>query len=212
MRRPGFLGETSYWFGSATFPTYPRRNFGNQPGNSCWVCEGKRCKNVCTKDVQIRKAKSRHKKMHAKAAKEQKRIVKPTIDESKFTLIPNEPHNARLRRLAKLGLYTPGGFMSPGYSNLVNFGTRDAAKIRQIKSVRFRKTAAANLRRYGTTNIREIAKIVEVKKAVKDAMWRAVYGTEDADKIFAMEDKRRKALCKANAECVRIRKEEKSFK
>jgi len=220
MRRPGFLGETHYWFGAVTAPTYPRRKFGSYPrrnfgylfGDSCWVCEGKRCKNICTKEVQLAKAKARHGKMHAVAAKQPKKIVAPSLDESKFKLIPNEPHNKRLRRLQKMGLYTPGGFMSRDYSNLVNFGTRDAAKIRQIKSVRARETAKANLRRYGTTNIRQIAAIVEAKKKVKDGMWLRVYGTDNADKIFALTDKRRKALCDADAECVRIRKEEKSFR
>jgi len=131
MRRPGFLGETNYWFGNAVTPTFPRKSFGDD----CWVCNGKRCKNICPKAVQISKAKKRHAKMHAIAKKQPKRTVKPELDEAKFKLILKEPHNKRLKRLQKMGLYTPGGFMSPGYSNLVNFGTRDAAKIRQIRSM-----------------------------------------------------------------------------
>lgn len=208
MRRPGFLGEANYWFGNVVRPTYPRRRFGD----ACWVCEGNRCKNVCTKAEQLSKAKKKHKKMHAIAAKQPKRTIKAGLDEAKFKLIPGEPQNARLSRLKKMGLYTPGGFMSKDYANLVHFGTRDAAKIRHIKAGRSRATAARNLKRYGTTNVKEIAAIVESKQKARNAMWLRVYGTDDADKIFALADKRRKALCEADTECVRIRKEEDAFK
>jgi len=208
MRRPGFLGETNYWFGNATQPTYPRRRLGD----SCWVCQGNSCKNVCSKAKQMSVAKKKHAKMRAVAAKQPKRTVKPALDEAKFKIIPGEGQNLRLARLKKMGLYTPGGFMSKDYANLVHFGTRDAAKIRQIKAGRSRITAAKNLKRYGTTNIKEIAAIVETKSQAEKAMWLRVYGTDQADKIFALADKRRKALCDADAECVRIRKEEADFK
>ena len=208
MRRPGFLGTTDYWFGNATAPSRPIRRFGD----NCWVCNGNACKNVCTKAEQLNKAKQRHSKMKAIAAKQPKRTIKRGLDEAKFKMIKGESHNARLTRLQRMGLYTPGGFMSKDYSNLVNCGTRDPGKIRQIRSVRAKSTAAANLRRYGTTDIKKITAIVAAKQKARDEMWRRVYGTDNADKIFAMSDSRRKALCDADAECARIRKAEASFK
>lgn len=203
MRRPGFLGFANYWFGNVAQPFFPRTNFGN----SCWVCNGKRCRNICTTEEQVSQAKKRHKKLRSKASKQPTRRLRKSIDESKFKLIPGESHNARLIRLQKAGLYTPGGLMGRNYANLIHFGTRNPRKIRQIKAERAKKAAARNLQRYGTTDIKKIEKIVEAKRKARDAMWRRVYGTDDPDKIYAISESRRKALCDADPACVKMRKQ-----
>lgn len=191
MRRPGFLGSASYWFGSL--------------GDDCWVCKGNRCKNVCTKAQQVKKIKKKHAKVRAVAAKTSKFEVTPALNQAQFALRKGEGQRARLRRLRAMKLYVSGAKMSIDYSNLVHFGTTDKLRIRKIKAERAAQQRKKNIERYGTSDIRAITALVAEDQAARDAMWLRVYGSKDPDKVYAIADAKRKSMCDADAECVRIR-------
>jgi len=195
MRRPGFLGETTYWFGTTS-----------RFGNDCWVCEGKKCKNVCSTAMQKKKLKERFAKESKVAAKSGIRKITSNTQITKFALKAGESQKARFKRLQAIGLYIPGGKMTINYGNLVNFGTTNKAIIAKIKRQKAEWQRQQNIKRYGTTDMKKILWIVKRNKQIRDAMWLKVYGTKNADKIYAMNATRRKQLCDANAECVRIRK------
>ena len=201
MRRPGFLGETHYWFGNAAGPNY--RFFGNNP---CVVCKDNRCTNICTKAEQKQAVKKRHAGIRAAAKGVAKmNIAKGAAISPEFAMRPGESRNQRLARLQRAKLYTPGAKMTHDYSNLVNWGTTDRSKIAQMKRSRKQRVEKQNIKRYKTTDIKQIVEIEKQRQKEKEAMWRRVYGTANTDKIYAIPAQTRRALCDADKECVRIR-------
>ena len=158
MRRPGCLGGTSYWFGVAAAPTFPRSRFGANP---CVVCKDGRCKNICTKEQQMKRIRQKQKKIRAKAAKTEKFVVTKNTNKKAFALRPGEHQTDRLQRLEKEGLYVSGALMSLDYANLVRFGTTDKMKVAEIKRERRAIQRAKNIERYGTADTK---KIVEIEK------------------------------------------------
>ena len=193
MRRPGFLGTTDYWFSSHTL------------GDECWVCEGNRCKNVCSKAKQKTKIKQRHKKIREVARTTKRKEITPSTREADFALIPGEGTKTRLARLQAKGLYVPGAHMSIEYGNLIHYGTTDRHKIARIKQTLAAAQTQRNIERYGTSDIKKITQIVAKETAERDAMWQRIYGTKDPDKIYAIPDAKRKRMCDADSECTQIR-------
>lgn len=209
MRRPGFLGETDYWFGNIVAPTYPRRNhFGENP---CIVCKNGSCTNICTKEQQLQRIKQKHKKLRTVAAKTQRFEITSSTNIAAFALRSGENRNARLQRLAKEGLYVPGAVMSTDYANLVNYGTTDKLKIEQMKQALSTRLKVAQAKRYKTTDMKKIVEIEKQKTKQKEDMWQRVYGTKDPDKIYRLPESVRKRKCDADEECVRIRQEAQLF-
>lgn len=190
MRRPGFLGGASYWFGSL--------------GDNCMVCNGNVCKNVCSTAKQKAIIKKRNKKIRSVASKTKMRQVTPSTNKAAFAMRKGEGQQARLRRLSAAGLYTSGGKMSIDYGNLVHFGTTDRLRIKKIKQERAAWQRKENLKRYGTTNIHAITGMVAEDKAATEAMWLRLFGTKDPDKVYAIPDAKRKSMCDADAECLRL--------
>jgi len=206
MRRPGFLGETYFWFGNTTYPAYPRHRFGDFAANPCVVCEGKVCKNICTKAEQKSKIKARHAKIRKKAAKTKMfTMAKGAPTSPEFRMRKGESRSQRLRRLERAKLYVSGAKMSIDYGNLVNWGTTDKLKIRQMKRTQRSKIDKQNLKKYGTSDVKRIVAIEKERTAQRNAMWLRVYGTKDSDAVYAIPQAKRKALCDADAECVKIR-------
>lgn len=78
------------------------------------------------------------------------------VDHSQFLMVPGESKRDRLNRLRSLNLYSPGQAMDIDYSNLVHYGTTDRAKIAEIRRSQEAWQRQENLKRYGTTDIRQI--------------------------------------------------------
>jgi hypothetical protein len=176
------------------------------------VCKDGKCTNICTKEQQLKKIKSKHKKLRAKAAKTARFEVTDSTDVEKFAMKPGESRNARLARLEKEGIYVSGAVMSIDYGNLVNFGTMDRMKVAEIKRARRAKQSQINVQRYGTRDIKKIVEIEKTRKGGKEEMWKRMYGTKDPDKIHRLPASVRKRKCDADPECVRRRKMAQLFK
>jgi hypothetical protein len=208
MRRPGFLGETHFWFGNARYPAYPRKfgGFNGFGANPCVVCEGKVCRNICTKAEQMKKIKTKHAKVRARAARTKMfTLTKGAPFSPEFAMRKGESRSQRLKRLERAKLYVSGAKMSVDYGNLVNWGTTDKLKIQRMKREQKRKVDKKNVERYGTSDMRAIVALEEERTKQRDAMWLRIYGTKDSDKVYAIPQRKRKALCDADAECVEIR-------
>jgi len=206
MRRPGFLGETSYWFGNVVSPTYFRHRFFGQ--TSCIICKDGMCTNICSKDEQLKRIRKEHKKLRVRAKKTKMFTVTEATKIRNFAMRKGETKGHRLSRLDKAGFYVPGAKMSIDYANLVNFGTIDRMKIAEFKRKKRVWMNKENIRRYGTANISKIVEIEKKRKKQKEAMWKRIYGTKDPYEIFDISKKKREKICKADKECMSIRDEE----
>lgn len=80
-------------------------------------------------------------------------------DHARFQLITGEGKRDRIRRLQAEGLYTPGQAMDIDYSNLVHYGTTDRGKIAGIRRAQQDWQRQENMKRYGTTDIKQITKM-----------------------------------------------------
>ena len=85
------------------------------------------------------------------------------VDQSLFQIVEGESKQARLHRLREKGLYTSGQAMDIDYSNLVHYGTTDRNKIAAIRQAQVEWQRQENLKRYGTSDIKQIMKIVSKK-------------------------------------------------
>jgi len=80
-------------------------------------------------------------------------------DHARFRMIAEEGKRDRLRRLQMEGLYTPGQGMDIDYSNLVHYGTIDRSKIAGVRRAQQEWQRQENIKRYGTTDIKQIMKM-----------------------------------------------------
>lgn len=81
------------------------------------------------------------------------------VDQARFQMISGEGKRDRLRRLQAEGLYTQGQAMDIDYSNLVHYGTIDRGKIAGIRRAQQEWQRQENMKRYGTTDIKQIMKM-----------------------------------------------------